>query len=1331
MARIFVSHSSRDSAVAAEIKAWLSSQGFDNVFLDIDKHSGIPPGANWERKLYQEIDSSHAVILILTSNWLDSKWCFVEFAQARTLGKAIFPVIVAPGGEQFIAPDIQYLDLRSDRQGGLTRLAHELTEIALNTQGGFEWDIHRPPYPGLMAFEAEDAAVFFGRDDDIRRLIERLNARRVQGGPKLVAVLGASGSGKSSLLRAGVLPRLARDKRNWIVLPPFRPRLDPIAELARAATERLGKLEEWTNWRERLTSEAHASALEAIAETFRVKAGARDAQILVTIDQAEEIFTVTPPEIAQEFWRLLKTATEEGSSFLTVMALRSEYLGMLQTAAEGVVRFEEFSLGPMPFTRVRQIIEGPAQVVGLNVEEALISAAVADAGTDDALPLLAFTLRELYDRHGAARDGQHPGERQLLLAHYRELGDPAAGLNPLENSVRKRADEVIAAINPTAEELEALRDAFVGPLVRVNDKGEYVRHPARFGDLPAKAQPILKQLTDARLLVTRDDRGHNMVEVAHEALLRKWPRLRAWLDEEREFLIGKSRLEAALTDWEKASEADKPNALLQGLALSRASQWLLDHPHALSEAEQRFIKASQERARAERRRRTRNRVALIATALLVVALAGLGAIGMKFEAARREALQRGVEATRLAYQAGGFLRANDLANAVRTALKAEETLSTPETRSSLLQSLLALSPHLVTSLNVKDLRPSVLAAVPGSQEILIGGLNGSIESWRPMGHEISRSVATFQPQDATVPIKPAVQALASTKEHGAIVLLSDGRLTPFDPSNGHALAKPAILADDIGKAAIGENGRLIVAASQATGEVSAFSCKPESGLEPSLQCSKTPLATGFADALAVSESAALAAVALEQDGLTLVRLDQSPPASQKIDLPNNPRIKSLAFDGKGERLAVGTMSGEMFVLDLRGGRIALPTQASSITALAFDSTASRLATSCDGFAVCIWKLPQASGGSGDAQLLVKLVGHKNTVLALAFGPGGDSIVSTDEDEAVKAWTIDAVDHVSFALPAPNQIELTDLDVSSDRRWLAAGNLDGGIELWDLRSLAFVRSLPPLRPAEIRSLQWHPSKPLLAQTDKVGWLAIRPLSGDHEPDQIKIDENGNTVDVVRWLPGGSSVAVGLFGGEVMEWRPGGKPVAFDARHPDAVQGLAVEPRTNRLFSSDSFGNLWAWDLNRRKWLLDLPPVGAAQDVIDLSEEGRIALTAGNGGKVTLYDLEKARKFLLLGIGAQSEGAGFSPDGKLIAAVDTEGKLYIWSFAGRDGSEVFASAKVYPDEIFSQASGATHLRRLTWVPELSALAIASSRGEVKLVSYDVSAWRRRAQSVFLWK
>jgi WD40 repeat protein len=982
----------------------------------------------------------------------------------------------------------------------------------------------------------------------------------------------------------------------------------------------------------------------------------------------------------------------------------------------------------MPLNRVRQIIEGPARVAGLKVEEGLIAAAAADAGSDDALPLLAFTLRELYDRYGSRRQGQAEAERQLLLAHYKELGDPAADLTPLENSVRKRADDVIAGINPTADELQALREAFVGPLVRVNDKGEYVRHPARLSDLPAKAQPILKQLTEARLIVTRDDDGQRTIEVAHEAMLRKWPRLRAWLDEEREFLIGKSRLENALADWEKASEADKPSALLQGLALNRASQWLLDHPHAISESEQYFIKKSEDRARAEHRRRGRNRIALVVGALLLVA--GAGIFLMQVDAARREseALQRGVDATRLAFQSGVFLRANDLANAVGTALKAEETLSTPETRSSLLQSLLALSPHLAASLSVGGLRPLLLAGVPGSEEMLIGGLGGTVESWNPRRQEPSRKIITFEPKEPGSSIKPALRALASVSDRNAMAILDDGRLISFDPHDRRELAKPATLADDTGKAAIGESLHVIVAASLSSSEVSAFSCATKGASEPRLECERTVIAAGYADAVAISERSGIAAVGLEEGGLRLVKLDQPSAEGQKIDLPGNPRIGSLSFDRSGERLAVGTIAGQIFVVDLQGNYVSLPAQASNVTALAFDPASSRLATSCDDFAVCIWKLPRALGDREGAQLLVKLVGHTNTVLALGFGPGTDRVVSIGVDDAIKAWTIEAVDHISFALPAPNKAGLTDLDVSFDRRWLAAGNLEGGIDLWDLKSLAFVRTLPPLRAAEIRSLRWHPSELVIAQTDKVGWLAIRPLQDGLQPNQIKIDSNGNTADVVRWLPGGSSVAAGLFGGEIKEWKVGGEPVVFDARHPDAVQGLAVDPRTDRLYSSDSFGNLWAWAIRTREKLVEFPSSGEAADNVDLTKDGRTALTAGNGINLFLYDLQAASIYRQLEVGAQSEGAAFSPDGKQIAAVDIEGKLHIWLFPA---DEVFASVKVYPNELSGQEPGTTHLDRVVWLPELSAIAISTSRGEVKIVSYAVSAWRKRAKSVFLWK
>src|SRR6516162_799978 len=286
MARIFISHSSADDDQAAQMKVWLAGAGFETAFLEKDKATGIPPGADWERTLYRKVEQSQAVIIIQTPNWLASKWCFAEFTQARALGKAIFLVIETPSGDAQISPDIQTLNLLSDREGGLERLSRELVRIALDAQGGFQWDASRPPFPGLLSFQEEDAAIYFGRDDDIRRLIERCEARRAQGGAKLVVLLGSSGSGKSSLLRAGVIPRLKRTRPNWIVVPTMRPRLRPVDELATALATARDPPVDWAKVRDDLIGSDPVRALDGFSRSLRGEARANEARILIPIDQA-------------------------------------------------------------------------------------------------------------------------------------------------------------------------------------------------------------------------------------------------------------------------------------------------------------------------------------------------------------------------------------------------------------------------------------------------------------------------------------------------------------------------------------------------------------------------------------------------------------------------------------------------------------------------------------------------------------------------------------------------------------------------------------------------------------------------------------------------------------------------------------------------------------------------------------------------------------------------------------------------------------------------------------------------------------------------------------
>jgi len=610
VAQIFISHSSVDRTEAQELLEWLRSEGFASTFLDFDDERGIAPGEKWESTLYREVSACDAVILILTENWFHSKWCFVEFAQARALGKAIFPLVETPTKEKFIGDDIQLLDLVKDREGGLDKLRKELTRVALNERGGLHWDQHRPPYPGLMAFAEEDGAIYFGRDDDIRALIQRLEARRVQGGEKLVVVLGASGAGKSSLLRAGVTPRLKQDRHNWIVLPPFRPESQPLDELALALATALGDAKNWRQWRSELEGDNPARALRDLARDLRAAHGRNEAHILITIDQGEELFSGVEDAQHERFFSVLNAMLSPQQPYLAAMTLRSDYLGRLQQETRLAAQFEQFSLKPMPLERVRDIVCGPAKLAGITVDDALVTEMMADARTDDALPLLAFALRELYDRSVSTK--------HMTVDAYRAMGDAPAQLSPLENAVRRKADEVLAAANPTAEDLQALKEAFIPGLVRVNPEGEYARRATELEKIPARAMPLIERLAKAYLLTVRHERGVALVEVTHEALLRKWPRLKNWLDEEKEFLTGKEQLDRDLADWEAAPENEKTQALLWGLKLARAQSWLTTKPRQLNDSERKFIEASVRHVEALRKREMIRTTGAIAVVLCLI-----------------------------------------------------------------------------------------------------------------------------------------------------------------------------------------------------------------------------------------------------------------------------------------------------------------------------------------------------------------------------------------------------------------------------------------------------------------------------------------------------------------------------------------------------------------------------------------------------------------------------------------------------------------------------------------------------------------------------------------
>lgn len=607
MSALFISHSSRDNAVAEEVREHLQGLGHRSIFLDFDPADGIPAGRNWEQELYAQLRACQAIVVLCSEHSMASDWCFAEITHAKSMGKHVFPVKVAPCEIRSLLGEFQILDLTANRDDAFARLGRGLEIAGLDPKNMFDWDGSRPPYPGLLAFQESDAAIFFGRDAEIREGLGLMRRLEQFGGARWTVVLGASGSGKSSLVRAGILPRLARDHEAWLPTRPFRPMGRPFDELAEAlaeAFERHGTDSDAVAIRRAIypsTGLARAEALIEQAEALRRAAGRPRASVLLPLDQLEELLGGSSTEEAAKFLSFLRAALEKKDSPVRMLAtLRSDFLGEFQGhSALRELAFASLTVGPMSADGFAQVIEGPAELAGIELGPGLVQAMVQDTETDDALPLLAFTLRELWESFG--EDGR------LEVDEYRDK------LGGLSGAVALAAEAVIEAQPQSDAEQEDLRAAFVA-MVRINEEGHFARQPVLFSDMPQSVRATLERFVTARLLVVQGDGRESRIEVAHEALLRSWDRLVAWLKEDRAFLLWRKRVEEARREWLRTDR--DAGALLRGPALAEASGWSEKYRDLLTRDELTFIEAS---LSGEHRRR-RRRVGLVVLAMLTLAV---------------------------------------------------------------------------------------------------------------------------------------------------------------------------------------------------------------------------------------------------------------------------------------------------------------------------------------------------------------------------------------------------------------------------------------------------------------------------------------------------------------------------------------------------------------------------------------------------------------------------------------------------------------------------------------------------------------------------------------
>jgi hypothetical protein len=637
MTCLFISHSSLNNDEALVMRNWLAENGWPDVFLDLDPQSGLAPGELWRQALAAAADRCEAVLFLISPQWIASSWCLNEFLLAKQLGKRIFPVIVADIDLGALPSEItanhQAVNLVRD-PNGWERLKEGLKRAGLDPET-FPFPAGRRPYPGFEPLTEQDAAIFFGREAQIVRGLDRLRTMSEVGAERMLVILGASGAGKSSYLRAGLWPRLRRDDRNFLLLPVIRPERaalsgkfglfvalesalaetrpdsEPVRGLPRSRAGIADLVNDSPDGFFRLLTGLRAARVAAVVED-----SGRLPTVVVPVDQGEELFNEEGRHEAGRFMDLIGSASAQDLGVIIIIAMRSDSFPHLQNESRlASVRKSPLDLPALPVGSMRIVIEGPARIAKppIKLDPDLVDALLEDSSGPDSLPLLAFTLGRLLQDYGA--------EGKLTLVQYERLGRVNGAVNAAASEVLEQGMRLGALPRDKGALDASLRETFIPHLARVNKVGQFVRRVAVRTELPARALGVVALFVEARLLL-RDRRPSgdvdaDIIEVAHEALLREWPALRGWLEADREFLIGKDQLAQDIENWRNASPKQKDEALLGGLNLTRARQWLLERQSQDFNAEEReFIAASI--ARAETASKRRRRVSLAAAGVLLL-----------------------------------------------------------------------------------------------------------------------------------------------------------------------------------------------------------------------------------------------------------------------------------------------------------------------------------------------------------------------------------------------------------------------------------------------------------------------------------------------------------------------------------------------------------------------------------------------------------------------------------------------------------------------------------------------------------------------------------------
>jgi energy-coupling factor transporter ATP-binding protein EcfA2 len=604
-----VSYSGSDRKAARAIDEYLRARGISTFF---DRRN-LTAGAPWFDELERALQSARGAMVLIGQSGLGSiqkrELQFALMRQAEVEGAAgappfrVIPVLLPP----YAADEVPgFAALNTWVEVADAAEPTELLEALRDSGEKINQSARKSPlcpFRALNSFREEDAALYFGRTAPaavLRNLILQ---------KPFVAVVGPSGSGKSSLVQAGLLPLLRAERppaATWEAItftPGKRPFYNAGSALAglwlgeeAVVSKRVAEAEQieqqLAGGTSRLASYVH-EALKNLPNGTR---------LLIVVDQFEELFTLTADKSVQRGLvdGLFSCVDQERCH--VVITLRADYYGRaieLGTRMTSVLQEAQLSVGPMEEADLRQVILGPSQRAGLELEDGLVERMLQDVALQPgSLPLLEFALTELWNR---SPDGR------LTHVHYNAIGGIAGAIST-------RADAVLTELGGAKR--DKARQVLTR-LVRVSsssEEGANTRQVLFLDELDEDGRRIIEAFARARLVVSgREDDGPATAEVSHEALIRSWSTLKTWIDEEFQFLIWRQRLDFFVSEWESTKE--DPSSLLNGARLVEARRWQRTHSKDLNARESRFIDAAVKGEAGSRFRRSAAAVLLVAAVL--------------------------------------------------------------------------------------------------------------------------------------------------------------------------------------------------------------------------------------------------------------------------------------------------------------------------------------------------------------------------------------------------------------------------------------------------------------------------------------------------------------------------------------------------------------------------------------------------------------------------------------------------------------------------------------------------------------------------------------------